>query len=67
MAEGQIYECIEAFTIDYQGVPVTVTVGERVREGHEILERARAFFQPLTIRFDVERATKKPGEKRGDQ
>lgn len=65
--KGQIYECVEAFSILYQGVPITVTAGERVREGHELLERARAHFRPLTIQYDIERATKAPGEKRGSK
>jgi len=65
MTDTTIYECVEAFAVDIGGVPTTVTVGERVRAGHALVEGDRMkFFRPLTVQYEVERATAKPGEKR---
>lgn len=63
-----IYECIQSFCVDLDGVPTSVVAGERVRAGHKLLDGGRmVFFQPLTVQYDVERMTKKPGEKRGQK
>jgi F0F1-type ATP synthase beta subunit len=64
---GQIYECVEAFSTLHDGVPITVVVGERIREGHPLLRGREMFFQPLTVTYEVEQATKAPGEKRGEK
>ena len=62
-----IYECVEAFAADLDGTPVSVVAGERVRAGHKLLQGRMMFFRPLTVKYEVERATAKPGEKRGER
>ena len=37
----------------------------RVRAGHPLLKAAPGKFKPLELDYEVEKATKAPGEKRG--
>lgn len=37
----------------------------RVREGHDLVRTYPELFQPIDVHYDVEQATKGPGERRG--
>ena len=37
----------------------------RVRAGHPLLKAAPGAFKPMELDYDIEKATKAPGEKRG--
>ena len=57
------------FSTEVDGVPTIVSAGsDRVREGHPLLAANPQFFDPVEVgvTFEVERATKEPGEKRGE-
>lgn len=63
-----IFVANSTFATEIDGVQVIVHKGHtRVREGHELLARAGSCFDPvdLEVHYDVEQATKAPGEKRG--
>lgn len=63
---GKIYVATEDFVADLDGVPIEVHKGRtRVREGHALLKGREELFAPITVDFEVERATAAPGEKRG--
>jgi hypothetical protein len=67
-AEGfsaDVYEATEGFSCDVDGVPTVIPAGTRVRAGHPLMAGREQFFAPLEIQYDVEAATKEPGEKRG--
>ena len=56
-----------SFSTEVDGVPQIITRGRtRVRKGHPIAEQNPDYFDELEERvdFDIETATKKPGEKR---
>lgn len=56
----------EAFTTTLDGVEVTVKQGvTRVRAGHPLLKGREMYFEPLTVHYDIEDATARPGEARG--
>lgn len=58
----------ETFTTEVDGVPQVIQKGvTRVRAGHPLAEQNPDYFEPADrhIHFDVEQATKAPGEKRG--
>jgi hypothetical protein len=59
--ESQLFQCVEAFTCDVDGVPVTVTPGQIAREGHAVLKGREMFFKPVEVTYDV--AAKKSGQK----
>lgn len=57
-----------SFSCEINGVPQIITAKRtRVRKGHPIALRNPEYFDEVEERvdFDVETATKKPGEKRG--
>jgi hypothetical protein len=64
--QGRVYEAIESFSLDHGGHPVAVNHGDTVREGHWLLKGREHLFKLQTPRYDyeVEQATKAPGEKR---
>lgn len=37
----------------------------RVRKGHPMIKGNEALFKPIDVHYDVEQATRAPGEKRG--
>jgi len=63
---GEILVAKETFTTSLpDGTPVTVIEGQtRIRKGQSLLKDFEHLFKPLTTQYDVEQATKKPGEKR---
>jgi len=57
-----------SFSVEIEGVPHAITQGKtRVRAGHPIALQNPEYFDPAEehVDFDVEAATKAPGEKRG--
>lgn len=66
MASNDIYVAKESFATELDGQPVIVQKGvTRVRAGHPLLKGRATLFEPLTVHYDVEQATAKPGEARG--
>lgn len=62
---GKIYVATESFTVALDGVEHKIGAGKtRVREGHPLLKGREMYFKELDVQYDVERATKAPGEKR---
>lgn len=65
-SQGQIFVARETFMTEVDGAPVAVHANvTRVREGHPLLSGREHMFAPLEVHFEVEQATKAPGEKRG--
>lgn len=65
---GGVFVANTTFATEIDGVQVIVHKGHtRVRAGHELLQRAGSCFDPvdLEVHYDVEQATRAPGEKRG--
>lgn len=60
--KSDVYVARESFAYD-GGV---VAVGERVRKGHELLDKYPEYFEAAdqNVAYDVEQATASPGEKR---
>jgi len=64
MADG-IYIATNSFATHVDGKRVMVRKGvTRVREGHPLLKDNPDRFKPIDVQYDVEQATKAPGEKR---
>lgn len=62
---GQVFEAIESFTVEIDGVKHIVRADTtRVREGHPLLNGREHLFRPLTVQYDIEAATDAPGEAR---
>lgn len=56
----------ESFSVNLDGVNHVVNKGQtRVRAGHPIMKGREMYFEPLTVHYDIETATAKPGEARG--
>lgn len=62
-----------AFGVEYEGEHITIAAGEYIPEGHALLKQlgtaavAEHFEQVKSFgRWDVEKATAAPGEKRGE-
>ena len=68
-AKTDLYQAKESFGIQLEGEQITVQAGDLVRSGHPILKQAPDLFEPAGgyVRFEVEKATKAPGEKRGSK
>jgi hypothetical protein len=64
---GRVYVAKETIHVQTKTGVVTIYKGQRVREGHEYLKGREAFFTApdSDVMYDVEQATKAPGEKRG--
>lgn len=63
---ADIYVAKDSGVIEVEGERVVVTKGQtRVRAGHQILADYPDLFEPIGVHFDVERATRAPGERRG--
>ena len=65
---GGLFVATQAFSTMVGNTPTVVQVGERIREGHELLRRYPEYFKPADtgVEYDVEQATAAPGELRGD-
>jgi len=63
---GRIFVARESFVCDYDGRRVSIVRGRtRVREGHPIMQGREHKFEPLTVDYDIEEATARPGARRG--
>ena len=66
MASSDIYIANETFATELDGQSIIVQKDvTRVRAGHPLLKGKKDLFTLLTVQFDVEQATAKPGEQRG--
>jgi hypothetical protein len=66
---SRVFIATETFSTVVDGSPQVIHKGvTHVREGHPLLKRVPENFQPVddTVQFDVEVASKAPGEKRGE-
>jgi hypothetical protein len=65
---AKVYVAKETIHVQTKTGVVTIYKGERVREGHEYMRgREDSFMLPDNeVMYDVEQATKAPGEKRGE-
>jgi hypothetical protein len=61
-----LYMAKESFVTQVDGETISVSKGDLVRAGHPLLKGREALFSPAEgyVRFDVEQATKAPGERR---
>ena len=65
MSTNDVYVATASFEAFIDGQRVLVQRGKtRVRDGHPLLDGREHLFTPQTVRFDVEQATRAPGEKR---
>lgn len=70
MADDTIYIANETFAAEVDGVPYMIRKGiDRVRGAHPLYKQTSMYWDPVEdkVTYDVERATKEPGERRGDQ
>jgi len=66
MASSDIYIARQSFATEIDGQSVIVQKGTtRVRAGHPLLKGREELFELLTVQYDVEQATARPGEHRG--
>ena len=66
MANTDILVAKESFSTTIDGENITVHKGvTRVRAGHKLAKRYAAYFEPLTVHYDIEQATSAPAEQRG--
>jgi hypothetical protein len=65
---GKVFIANTTIHIDDNGETVVIHKGERVREGHAYLKGRESAFDATkeVVKYEVESATKAPGEKRGD-
>lgn len=65
MPDDTIYVATRTFVTTLDGKRVMVNRGKtRVRHGHPLLKGREDLFSPIEVQYDVEQATKAPGEKR---
>ena len=65
MPDDTIYVATRTFVTTLDGKRVMVNRGKtRVRHGHPLLKGREHLFSPIGVHYDVEQATKAPGEKR---
>lgn len=63
---AEVYEAVESFVTDVDGIPTVVTKGmTRVRATDGVYKANPHLFKPLRVGVEVEAATAAPGEKRG--
>ncbi len=64
---AQVYVAKETIHVQTKTGVVTIYKGQRVREGHPYLKGREQFFDApeSDVMYDVEQATRAPGEKRG--
>lgn len=62
---SDIFVANETFTTRFEGSDVVIRKGKtRIREGHPLLRGREHLFTALSVDYDIEQATKAPGEKR---
>lgn len=67
MGTTDIFVAKESFTVTLNGESIQVNQGRtRVRAGHPLLKGREMYFEPLTVQYDVETASARPGERRGE-
>jgi hypothetical protein len=68
-SKTELFQAKESFVTHVDGEQISVSRGDLVRAGHPILKGRDELFEPAEgfVRFDVEQATKAPGEKRGER
>jgi hypothetical protein len=67
MATAEVYIATQSGASDVDGETYVFTKGStRVRAGHPLLRAVPDYFEPVDdhIHYDVEQATRAPGEKR---
>lgn len=66
---AKVYVARETIHIQTKGGVVTIHKGERIREGHPYMRGREGSFDVQTneVMYEVEQATRAPGEKRGAQ
>lgn len=63
--DGKIFVAVDSAAFELDGEMVVVHKGvTRVREGHPMLKAHETLFKPIDVHYDVEQATRAPGEKR---
>lgn len=66
----QVYVARESGAANVDGEDLVFVKGvTRVRGGHPLLKAVPDYFEPVdeAVHYEVEQATKAPGEKRGDK
>lgn len=63
----KVFVCKTSFATEYEGAPLVVSKGQRIREGHELIDANPDAFELADEGqiLEVETATKAPGKKRG--
>lgn len=64
---SNVYVAKRAFWCELDGETLFIKEGERVRDGHKLLQVQGEHFEPVDtgVVYDVEQATAAPGETRG--
>ena len=63
-----LYMANQSFSTQLDGEIIGVQKGDLVRAGHKLLKGRMDFFEPAEgyVKFEVEKATAAPGEKRDE-
>lgn len=63
--DGKIFVAVDSAAFEYDGDMIVVHKGvTRVREGHPMLKEHQELFKPIDVHYDIEQATRAPGERR---
>lgn len=65
---GTIYVAKSSFSIEIDGATMPIQAGvTRVREGHWLLRHHPEYFEPMSVHYEIEDTSAKPGKKRGSK